>query len=75
MTDAARISLAQQIEAVRFAETRQRVFALGKSVKPMRGETAEKYDLMRLAAAARTLEWLARHEEDVRAFVAARRAG
>jgi hypothetical protein len=65
-----RISLNQQIEAVRFAETRYRSFALGTAVKPMRGKSAEEYDLQRLGAAARTLEWLAQHEAELRAFLA-----
>ncbi|MCO4053425.1 MAG: hypothetical protein HEQ16_05120 [Bosea sp.] len=67
---APRISLNQQIEAVRLAETRQRSFAGGLSVKPMRGKSAEEYDLQRLGAAARTLEWLAANEPAIRAFAA-----
>lgn len=66
---APRISLAQQLEAVRFAETRQRVFAAGQAVKPMRGRSAEEYDLQRLSAAARTLEWLQLHEAEIKAFL------
>jgi hypothetical protein len=67
---APRVSLAQQLEAVRFAETRQRVFAAGQAVKPMRGRSAEEYDLQRLSAAARTLEWLQLHEAEIKAFLA-----
>jgi hypothetical protein len=67
---APRISLNQQIEAVRFAETRQRSFASGLTVKPMRGKSAEEYDMQRLGAAARTLEWLKGHEEEIKAFLA-----
>lgn len=67
---APRISLAQQLEAVRFAETRARAFAAGQSVKPMRVRSAEEYDLQRLGAAARTLEWLKGHEEEIKAFLA-----
>lgn len=64
------ISLAQQIESVRFAETRQRSFASGLTVKPMRGKSAEEYDLQRLSAAARTLEWLQANEAAIKAFLA-----
>jgi hypothetical protein len=70
---APRISLAQQIEAVRFAETRARSFANGQSVKPMRGKAAEGYDLQRLNAAARTLEWLKDNEAEIKALLAARK--
>lgn len=72
---APRISLTQQIEAVRFAETRQRSFAAGQAVKPMRGRSAEEYDLQRLSAAARTLEWLKDNETEIRALLAARSGG
>ena len=34
----ARISLAEQIESVRFAETRQRALNDGKAIKELRGE-------------------------------------
>jgi hypothetical protein len=70
MTAPPRFSLAQQIEAVRFAETRQRTLATGGSVKGLRGTTVEGYDLQRLNAAARTLEWLRDHEADIRALLA-----
>jgi hypothetical protein len=75
MTAPAKISLSQQIEAVRLAETRARSLANGVSVKPMRGSSAERYDLQRLNAAARSLEWLKDHEAEIRAWVAARKAG
>lgn len=68
-----RISLSQQIEAVRFACSRQRSIASGATVKGIRGRSVEEYDTVRLGAAARTLEWLAENEEAVRAFIAARR--
>lgn len=67
---APRISLNQQIEAVRFAESRYRAFAQGQSVKPMRGRSAEEYDMQRLGAAARTLEWMQKHEAEIKAFLA-----
>lgn len=61
-----RISLAQQLEAVRFAETRQRAFANGQIVRPQRRAAEEQHDLVRLGAAARTLQWLATHEGEIR---------
>jgi hypothetical protein len=67
-----KVSLAQQIEAVRFAETRQRTIAGGGSVKSARPRSVEDYDLQRLNAAARTLEWLKEHETAIRAFLACR---
>lgn len=72
MTVPVKISLAQQIEAVRFAETRARTFASGQAVRPMRGKAAEEYDLHRLGAAARSLEWLKEHEAEIKALLAAR---
>ncbi len=69
-----KISLPQQIEAVRFAETRYRTLATGGTVKGMRGKSAEEYDLQRLGAAARTLEWLKEHEADIKALLAGRKA-
>jgi hypothetical protein len=70
---APRISLAQQIEAVRFAASRQRSIASGATIRAARGRSVEEYDTVRLGAAARTLAWLASNEEAVRAFIAARR--
>lgn len=64
-----KVSLGQQIEAVRFAETRQRHLASGGSVRSQRPERVEQFDLERLGAAARTLEWLKDHEEEIRAFL------
>lgn len=69
-----RVSLAQQIEAVRFAEVRQRTIAGGGSVKSARARSVEGYDLQRLGAAARTLEWLQEHEAEIREAVAAIKA-
>lgn len=60
-----RVSLNQQIEAVRMAETRQRTLAQGGTVRGLRGEKIELFDLERLNAAARTLEWLQQHREEV----------
>lgn len=69
-----RVSLAQQIEAVTFAAQRQRALAAGAAVKPMRGQSVEQYDLQRLYAAVRSLEWLAQHEAEIRAWLADRKA-
>lgn len=60
-----KVSLSQQIEAVRMAETRQRTLAAGGRVQGLRGEAVEQYDLARLNAAARTLEWLEKNREVV----------
>lgn len=67
-----RVSLAQQIEAVRFAASRQRSIASGATIRAQRGRSVEEYDTVRLGAAARTLEWLARNEEAIRAAIAER---
>lgn len=67
MTTTQRISLNQQIEAVAFAVVRQSTLANGQSVKPMRGRSTEEYDLARLQAAKKTLEWLAANEPAIRA--------
>lgn len=75
MTTPARISLAQQIEAVRLAETRARCLGQGIAIKPVRGASVEQYDLQRLNAAARSLEWLQTNEAEIRAWVEARKAG
>lgn len=65
-----KISLSQQVEAVRFAETRQRTLAGGGTVRGMRGESVEQFDLERLSAAARTLEWLQQNEAEIRKLLA-----
>ncbi len=75
MTSPAKISLNNQIEAVRLAETRQRALANGQSVKGLRGRAVEEFDLQRLNAAARSLEWLRENEAEIRAWVEARKAG
>lgn len=64
-----RISLAQQSEAVRFAETRQRSLANGQAVRPLRRKAEEEHDLVRLGAAARTLKLFAENENELRAFL------
>ncbi len=70
MTDLPKFSLSQQIEAVRFAETRQRAL-LGRnaSIKEMRSEAVARLDMQRLGNAARTLETLAENADAIRAFL------
>lgn len=65
---APKISLRQQIEAVRLAETRQRTLSTGGTVRELRRDAEAKFDLHRLNAAARTLEWLSENEHYIRAF-------
>ena len=67
---AAKISLGQQIEAVRFAETRQRSIIGGGTLRELRPDREAQYDLQRLGAAARTLEWLQQHEDEIRKLLA-----
>lgn len=61
-----KISLRQQIEAVRFAETRQRTIMGGGTLRELRPPREAEYDMQRLGAAARTLEWLQQHEDEIR---------
>ena len=68
MTDAPKISLAQQIEAVQLACDRQRTLTTGGTVKEMRPKSAAAYDTERLTAALRTLQWLRGHMDAVREF-------
>lgn len=70
MTSAPKISLGQQIEAVRFAEVRQRSLANGSSIRAWRAVSVEQHDIQRLGAAARALEWLKEHEDDIRRLLA-----
>jgi hypothetical protein len=65
-----KISLRQQIEAVRYAETRQRAIMGGGSLRELRPSREAEYDMRRLGAAARTLEWLLTHEDEIKAFLA-----
>lgn len=64
-----RISLAEQIESVRFAETRQRALNDGKAIKELRGVQFGKRDIERLNAAARSLEALKEYADEMRAFL------
>lgn len=67
MTDTPKkISLRQQIEAVRFAETRQRTLLGGGTLRELRPPREAEYDMQRLGSAARTLEWLQAHEDEIR---------
>lgn len=63
------IPLAQQIEAVRFAETRQRSMNDGRAIQELRGRQFGQRDLERLNAAARSLETLQKNADEVRAFL------
>jgi len=64
-----KISLSQQAEAVQFALRRQETLAKGGQVKGLRGRSVEEFDLVRLRAALRTLEWLEANEAVVREAV------
>jgi len=70
-----RISLAQQAEAVDFALARQVSLANGATVKGKRGGSAERYDVQRLQAARRTIEWLMSHEAEIRSYLRLPEAG
>lgn len=70
MTDAPKISLNQQLEAVAFAIRRQETITGGGNVRSARPKSAEQYDLDRLIAAKRTLEWLRDNMDVVREFAA-----
>ncbi len=63
------VPLKIQIDAVRFAEVRQRSLLEGKAIKELRGEAFGKRDLGALNAGARTLEKLNEHAAEIRAFL------
>lgn len=63
------IPLPLQIDAVRFAETRQRAMLDGKAIRELRGEQFGRRDLERLNAAARSLETLHKNADEIRAFL------
>lgn len=69
-----RISVGQQLEAVRFAAERQALLATGARVKDERPESVRDYELQRLLAAVETLTWLRDNAESVRAAHQALRA-
>lgn len=63
----ARISLAQQLEAVEFALRRQQSFVNGtKSIRELRPPAQARFDADRLEAAVKTLRWLQSHEPEIR---------
>lgn len=64
-----KISLRLQIDAVRLAETRQRTLCGGTSVKDLRRAAEREFSMSALNAAARTLEVLADHQDEMRAFL------
>ena len=63
------VPLKMQIDAVRFAETRQRSLLEGRAIKELRGEAFGKRDLGALNAGARSLEKLHEHAAEIRAFL------
>ena len=70
MTALPKFSLSQQIEAVRFAETRQRaLIGRNASIKEVRSEAVARLDMQRLGNAARTLETLSENADAIRAFL------
>lgn len=69
-----RISVGQQLEAVRFAAERQALLNTGARVKDERPESVRDYELRRLLAAVETLTWLRDNAESVRAAHQALRA-
>lgn len=69
-----RISIGQQLEAVRFAADRQALLNTGARVKDERPESVRDYELQRLLAAVETLTWLKANTEAVRAAHQALRA-
>jgi len=73
MTDAPKISLNQQIEAVELAIRRQEAIAGGASVRGLRPKSVEVYDVQRLRAALVNLEWLAKHHAEIREALTAHR--
>lgn len=66
----ARISLAQQMEAVQLAAVRQASLATGATVKGLRPRSVEQFDAERLKAAVRHYVWLQEHEAEIRAYFA-----
>lgn len=70
MSSEPKFSLRQQLEAVRFAETRQRSIIGGGTLRELRPNREAEYDMQRLGAAARTLEWLQQHEDEIRKLLA-----
>lgn len=63
------VPLPLQIEAVRFAETRQRAMLGGKAIKELRGDQFGQRDMECLNAAARSLQKLHENADEIRAFL------
>ncbi len=63
------IPLPLQIDAVRFAETRQRAMLGGKAIKELRGDQFGERDMQCLNAAARSLQKLHENADEIRAFL------
>lgn len=64
-----KISINHQIDAVRFAETRQRTLCGGGSIKDLRRQQEREFSLQALNAGARSLETLKEHADEIRAFL------
>lgn len=73
MTEAPKISLGQQIEAVELAIRRQETIASGATVRALRSKSVEAYDVHRLRAALINLEWLAANHAEIREALTAHR--
>ena len=67
---APKVSLAQQAEAIDTAILRQSHLVSGGSIRAMRAKCEEQFDLDRLRAARRTLDWLEDNQTEIRAFLA-----
>lgn len=67
MSAPSRISIGQQLEAVRFAAERQATLSRGGSIRDQRPESVRDYELQRLRAAVETLNWLKDNAEAVKA--------
>lgn len=63
------IPLPLQIDAVRFAETRQRSMLGGKAIRELRGDQFGQRDMECLNAAARSLQKLHENADEIRAFL------
>jgi len=74
MSEPERVSIGQQLEAVRYAAERQGLLSAGGAVRDQRPESVRDYELRRLLAAVETLTWLRDHAETVRAAHAALRS-
>lgn len=62
-----RVSIGQQLEAVRYAAERQGLLCNGGAVRDQRPDSVRDYEMQRLLAAVETLTWLRDNAETVRA--------